>query len=424
MTFNPETALHYACDIARPRRVGSGEEQVVAREIVARLQSFGYRVELQPFRFAAGVNTAIAVEVGLSLLLIALAIGSKEAAPWAAMLILGMALLFERLNRMVEAASIAGQTPDRFTSRKDLSGIWPGHWQAASNILATLPNSDSSLPTLYLVAHYDSKSQRVPLLVRMMMFVVVLGGGAAFAALTLLGLNTTADIVGMAVIVVGLPLIFLVPDSGNDSPGAIDNASGAGLVLQLAECLAERRDPSARFASGPSLNVTILITSAEEMAVMGAAAFVRHNEAVLRQQAEGGGLFVLNFDGVGVDGKLHYADSHNRRGRLTGLIKQIGNERRLPLSRFGLAGVLFDHIPFAQHGFDAVTLVTLGKASLSVHTAEDTIDKLHVRGFEQAGQVALEVAKKLAESRNHRLTVKQICGFGFILAPLFGDHYV
>ncbi|MEK7326803.1 MAG: hypothetical protein AAB217_16285, partial [Chloroflexota bacterium] len=99
MRFHPETALRYACDIARPRRVGSGEEEVVAREIVARLQSFGYRVELQSFRFTTGVNTAIAVEVGLSLTLIAIAIWSKEAAPWAAMLILGMVLLFERLNR-------------------------------------------------------------------------------------------------------------------------------------------------------------------------------------------------------------------------------------------------------------------------------------------------------------------------------------
>lgn len=392
MRFDPETALRYACEIARPRRVGSGEDEVVAKEIVARLRSFGFRVELQPFRFTTGVNTAIAVEVGFAVLLIALALWRRELAPWAALLILGMALFFERLNRMVEAASIAGQTPDRSASRKDLSGVWPGRWQAASNILATLPTSDSSLSNLYLVAHYDSKSQRVPLLVRMMLFVVVLGGGVVFAALTLLGLNTAAVIAGMAVIIAGLPLIFLVPDSGNDSPGAIDNASGAGLVLHLAECLAERRD----------LKVTILITGAEEMAAMGAAALVRHHKAALQAQAEAGGLYVLNFDGVGVDGKLHYADSHNRHGRLTALIKQIGNERRLPLSRLGLAGVLFDHIPFAQHGFDAVTLVTLGKASLSVHTAEDTAEKLHVRGFEQAGQVALEVAEKLAKLRAER----------------------
>ncbi|MBI3241841.1 MAG: M28 family peptidase [Chloroflexi bacterium] len=376
MRFNPETALRYASQMARPRRVGSGEEDVVARELVARLQSFGYQAELQPFSFTTGVNTAIAVEVGLSLLLIALAIWNSRLAPWAAIMILGLALLFERLNRLVEAVSVR---PD--------SGSAASGWAAASNILATRP-SDSSLPSLYLVAHYDSKSQRVPLLVRMMMFVVVLGGGVAFAALTLLGLEATAAIVGMAVIVVGLPLVFLVPDSGNESPGAIDNASGAGLVLHLAECLAEHQ----------GLNVIVLITSAEEMAVMGAAAFVRRNESVLRQQAEGGGLFVLNFDGVGVAGKLYYADSRNRIGRLAGLITQIGNERRSPLSRFAWVGVLFDHIPFAQHGFDAVTLVTLGKASLSVHTAGDTADKLNVRGFAQAGQVALEVAEKLAKS--------------------------
>jgi len=387
MQFNPETALRYASEIARPRRVGSGEEEVVAHEIAARLQNFGCQAELQPFSFTTGVNTAIAVEVALSLLLIAIAIRNSKLAPWAAILILGMALLFERVNRAVEAASI----------RPDSGSIAAG-WVTTSNIVASNSRlgEDSSLPNLYLVAHYDSKSQRVPLIVRMALFVIVLGGGVAFAGLTLLGLNTIATILGVVAIITGLPLVFLVADSGNESPGAIDNASGAGLVLHLAECLAERRDPSA--SSGQGLNVTILITSAEEMAVMGAAAFVRHNEVLLRQQAESGGLFILNFDGVGVDGKLHYADSHNRRGRLTGLLRQIGNERRLPLSRFGLAGVLFDHIPFAQHGFDAVTLVTIGKASLSVHTAEDTADKLDVRGFAQAGQVALEVAEKLAKS--------------------------
>jgi hypothetical protein len=32
-----------------------------------------------------------------------------------------------------------------------------------------------------------------------------------------------------------------------------------------------------------------------------------------------------------------------------------------------------------------------------VHTSGDTPDKLHVRGFEQAGRVALRVIEKLAE---------------------------
>jgi hypothetical protein len=57
---------------------------------------------------------------------------------------------------------------------------------------------------------------------------------------------------------------------------------------------------------------------------------------------------------------------------------------------------MFDHMPFAQRGFDAVTLMAIGPASRSVHTPGDSIDKLHVRGFDQAGQVTLRVIEALA----------------------------
>ena len=67
----------------------------------------------------------------------------------------------------------------------------------------------------------------------------------------------------------------------------------------------------------------------------------------------------------------------------------------LPLKRFGFVGALFDHIPFAQRGFDAISLIAVGRASRSVHTPADAIDKLHVRGFDQAGRVALHVIAKL-----------------------------
>jgi hypothetical protein len=70
-------------------------------------------------------------------------------------------------------------------------------------------------------------------------------------------------------------------------------------------------------------------------------------------------------------------------------------ELHLPLKRFGFIGALFDHIPFAQRGFDALSLVAVGRASRSVHTPADAIDQLHVRGFDQAGRVALRVIEDL-----------------------------
>ena len=130
---------------------------------------------------------------------------------------------------------------------------------------------------------------------------------------------------------------------------------------------------------------------------MGAAAYVRRHATVLRQQADAGGLHILNFDGVGVDGDLFY-DPHGRThpGRLASLVQEAGAELRLPLRRFWPMGVLLDHLPFAWHDFDAVTLLAIGRATLSVHTPADSVDKLHVHGFEQAGRVAWRVIDKLA----------------------------
>jgi hypothetical protein len=58
---------------------------------------------------------------------------------------------------------------------------------------------------------------------------------------------------------------------------------------------------------------------------------------------------------------------------------------------------MFDHVPFAQRGLDAVSLAVIGKATRAVHTPGDSADKLHVRGFDQAGQVALRVIEKMVE---------------------------
>ena len=74
-------------------------------------------------------------------------------------------------------------------------------------------------------------------------------------------------------------------------------------------------------------------------------------------------------------------------------------ELHLPLKRFGFIGALFDHIPFAQRGFDAISLITVGRASRSVHTPADAIDQLHARGFDQAGRVALNVIERMIEGK-------------------------
>lgn len=397
MNFDPATALVYARAFARPRLLGTGEEEVVAQEIVDQLTHFSWQVERQPFAFVTGVNQMVRWLVLAGEVLILLLFWAWGGSEWIsfplALLLLALFFSTDYLLRAAEAASL--EPTDSWLSRM----CWHlGKRYATANIVARPPTSSisqpqgielgqESRPHLYLMAHLDSKGQSIPVVVRAVLFGVLGGGALIFATSTLLrailpALTSPGALAGIAALLAGVPLLFL--DTDNRSAGAIDNASGLGLVLHLAECLGQ--DPTWR----EKLDVTVLITSAEELAVMGAAAYVRANLNRLRVQVNN--LYILNFDGIGVKGRLNYV---GQPGRLLELTRQTCAELGLPLARFGLGGVLFDHIPFARPGLDALTLISLGPASWWVHTARDTVDKLDEDGFRQGGAVAVRVIEGL-----------------------------
>ena len=82
---------------------------------------------------------------------------------------------------------------------------------------------------------------------------------------------------------------------------------------------------------------------------------------------------------------------------LGALVRACCVELQLPLGRLPLVGALFDHIPFADAGCDAVSLVTVGAASRALHTPADSAALLNVEGFRQAGEVALRLIDRLAK---------------------------
>ncbi len=420
MNFSPETALAYARAIARPRLVGSGEEEKVAQELAARLHRFGYNVEREPFQFTRAFDIVLTYEVAFALLLILLAIVFPHTASIFGIFLLGLLAIVQPLNRVIHHHAVASDIDSR-DAAPPLTAfcLRLGRLRRASNIVARLPDplrADLGVcPALYLVSHFDSKSQRMPVFVRIALFMIAVPGAILFAALTFAqslreapNLQPLSTLVGLLTILCGIPLLFL--DVGNESPGAIDNAAGTGLVLHLAECLRSRPDLSGK------LRITILITSAEEMAAMGALYHVKRNLNLLKRDARSGGLYVLNFDGTGVDGQLYVAFPHlpspaqapraerGARGRgvggegeqLINLLHRAAADLAIPLHRFTLTGALFDHIPFTEHGFDAASLMTIGDATRAVHTPQDTVDKLHPRGFELAGRVAMRVIELLA----------------------------
>ncbi|UCF28943.1 MAG: M28 family peptidase, partial [Chloroflexota bacterium] len=337
MEFDPAIALEYAQRISRPRQVGSKEEKIVAQEIKAQLEGSGFRVNFQTFRFSTASEVFLFLEILSGLAIIISTLLALGINPWLTSiqsgLLVFLIIVIGPLNNKVQCGSLkcSQDQPQTWWS----SVCWKlGRCYETKNIIATLPDSstDPSLPHLYLLAHYDSKSQYLPLVVRIALFVMLIAGSLIFAGLTMLStfnapLTPLSLAIGILVILSGIPLLFL--DYGNDSPGAIDDASGVGLVLHLAETIAKSPQINQK------LGISLLITSAEELAVKGAQAYIMENESYLRSCAGGSGLNVLNFDGIGGDGKIHLVGGSKGSSISTGdnlisLLRQSAEELGIP----------------------------------------------------------------------------------------------
>jgi hypothetical protein len=401
--FNPTAALDYARQLSQPRQVGSREESLVAGEIAGNLRKLGFRVNFQPFRFSTALDVFLTAEIIVGQVLILTTMLLVGISPWLTLvqsgLLAAVLVLSNPINRAVQRGSVrcTNELGENFWS----SISWRvGSQHESRNILASLQNPSPEVAKAHLIlaAHYDSKSQRFPLVLRLALFVVLITGSFVFIILNLLGLVAEAFIpmaiiIGSMVIISGMPLLIM--GNGNDSPGAIDDASGVGLILHLAEILAQQA------AYLKKLDITLLVTSAEEMGVKGALACLKEYREIFHRQSKEAGLYSLNFDGIGVEGKLYLVgrkpkSAQSRDVNLFDLVRNSCKQMGISIGRFSLPGAMFDHVPFEQEGLDAISIISIGSSSWWIHTRHDSPDKLDSAGFEQAGKLALRVIEELS----------------------------
>jgi len=390
MRFDPAAALEQARALALPRRVGTAANEAVIADLSDRLRTYGCAVDVEPFDFSAVGEQAIVVYVLIAQILILIIFWAWGFSAWGAVApAVVLVALLAGSGKIYRAAARASLWPRDLTGVSRLRRFWltRGRRYRTANVVAHIPTPPgaASRPPLLLVAHSDSKSQALPLVGRMGLVALASLAALIFALLSVLrlwapGVTSAAALAGLVAILSGVPLVFLLmAGSGNASPGAIDNASGAGLALHLAECLC---------AEPPARPVTVLITGAEELGLLGSLAYVQ-------AQAAGSlrGAAVLNFDGIGTAGRLALVGGAG--GPLEQAVRAACAQLGISLGRLPLVGAQFDHLPFADAGIDALSLVTVSRAALSVHTPNDDMSKLDVEGFRQAGEVALKVIEAL-----------------------------
>jgi hypothetical protein len=347
----PFDAREVLCAIARPRlSTTPGHEEVVA-EVRWRFEQIGYDTVELPFRFAPWAGR-FALTIGASTYMVGVVLAAVLLF-WAQPAPAVVVLMLSGAGAIAVALSF---TPVMHRA------AWGQ--RRGINLLFRRPDRR---PHYILMAHLDTKSQLVPLGLRAP--AIAMAAASWLVLLAIAALSTIRPFGLVAVFVVGLLAVIsgsllALSWSGNDSPGALDNASGVATLLSVAE---------REFATG---DVAFLVTDGEELGLAGARAAAVHLPRVNG---------VINIDGVDDEGRFFVLERFGwpRQGlspHLAVALLGAAGALELPAVRRDVPlGLLLDHMPLVTAGIPALTVMRGELRSLArVHLPSDDLG--HLRG--------------------------------------------
>ena len=346
---------------AEPRPAGSEAEDRVRQFARGRLEGAGFTVSEEWFGYSAfpGMWATPAGGAGTAMTLAIAAVLGAHGHPAAALAVL------------VASAVLLG-VGALWMARRGVLDL-PLLRAEGVNLVAR-----RGAPRVWLVAHLDTKSQPVPMLLRVAGVVVA---ALVWVVLTVVAVRAVAgaDVpaawrtLGIAGVLAALPVMASVV--GARSAGAVDDGSGVATVLLAVSRLA------------PELPVGVLLTTAEELGMAGARAFAR-----LRAPA-----IAINVDGVDDRGPVicmrHGRGARARVGVAHGAASVGTRVRDTPT----IPGLLTDGVALADAGWNAVTLsrATIGTLA-RIHRGADDVERMRGTGVEAMARLVAAAAREIA----------------------------
>ena len=388
LTYEAKHAYHHITQLAFPRLVGSAGEANTQDYIVQQFTALGLEVSREPFSF-----TKFPAEV-LPRLLCGFFVPVVLSVPWfgerfpipiclVCLLSLSIAMFFTQWQK-------------RFEGLYDV-----GRRHRSENIIATngrKPNDNT--PALLFVAHYDSKSQVLPIAVRAVAYGIAIVGLIVLTIVMVIKVLTVVwlpdyitlvwlpdSIVWSAAGVTTFCLVLLqINLTQNRSPGGFDNASGVGVMLEVARVV---------MARGEKKPITFLAAGAEEYGMCGALRYVQKHA----DEYDPKNTYVINLDGLGVGNSVNVVTRYGippvrTANVLAELFQASGESLGIQVSeRYLPIGVGLDSIPIASHGFETVTLTAgdVGRVALKIHSKQDRCDLLNMESLQQVGELIVDV---------------------------------
>jgi len=293
----------------------------------------------------------------------------------------------------------------------------------SKNIIAKIDcvaGKENASGEIVIFSHYDSKSQLYAELWNILFFYLSLilnialpflyiGYAILFSSATLNPLSYLIGSLILTIIAIVATAFLLINYNRDNSPGAINNASGLGVFLELAAI--HTQTPL------ENLNLTFVATGAEEMGLQGAISFLKLHEKELNAEE----TYFINIKEAGVCGHLYMPGPVGFPPQMPCLeveriVKKILRRRQIPLkegsksvirviSPWVLSGAGEDIIPILRGfnanqisigGYSTVPFLIEGlRKSTLIHTKKDTIEQIDVSALDVMGKVMAEVLKRI-----------------------------
>lgn len=371
--FDPARAYEHARELCYPRRVGTSGERRAARYTFRHLAAAGLRCRRERFSvsfFPAEIGGRIAFAASAALILVGgLAAGRHP---------VGAAACWSAAGLLVNAP---WRLHHYFGDR------WPPRtW--SQNIFGGLPPAADVTPArVVFTAHYDTKSQVLPTGVRVALVTaatLLAGLLTAFGVAGACGMDrfVTPEVMGPPVVIALVALTGLVVNfSGNRSPGALDNGSAVGVLLELARTWRPRENAP--------VDVVWVATGSEEVQLDGA----RHLLAAHGSWWAEKPTLLINLESVGSGPRLYLSGEPLAVGLARTAARELGVE---PHSLHVL-GAGMDHEPFSASGLPAVSILgDVVRRSFALHSRHDNLGIIDVEALDRAGRLAADVAWRWA----------------------------
>jgi len=382
-SFNVDRIYNFVKDFSFPRLAGTSGEKKAVDLTIKTFKDIGYDdriIQKEPFQFSDFYSTTLINLIMVINLTFSLFI-----------------LMFIYINLYITIIisgimAIVGFLIIKGLKHPENPGFWGEYYGKtifATNVFIKLPAkklTEDQAGDIIISAHLDSKSQTFKTYWRVFFYKIWLYGGIFLGLFFILLFIRTYTIIKINLLVVGsgiwtftilisisnIFLIFL--NTHNNSPGALDDASGMAVVFEISRYLKE--NPLDNF------NTWFCQFSAEELGTMGSRVFVNNHEGEFVK----GRVFQINLDMISCSceqkNQVEYLKSYGVLPRkkiaplLSKYLDTAAKEENVNIKGFHLStGAHTDSVPFHLRGFDSIDIVTRAGSKYS-HNKIDTPDKV------------------------------------------------